>query len=79
MAPRPRQRATVLPAGIKGDALPTGVYWDPSGRGRWLFRRYDKATGKTPKFESQGGTMNEDLALQNIQARVRMVVSYLMA
>lgn len=26
-----------------------------------------------------GGTYNEDLALQNIQARVRMVVSYLMA
>lgn len=40
---------------------------------------FAKATGKTPKFESQGGTMNEDLALQNIQARVRMVVSYLMA
>ena len=40
---------------------------------------FSKATGKTPKFEAQGGTINEDLALQNIQARVRMVVSYLMA
>ena len=48
MPPRPRQRATILPAGIKGDALPTGVYWDPSGRGRWIYKRHDKATGKSP-------------------------------
>ena len=40
---------------------------------------FSKATGKTPQFEMHGGTTNEDLALQNIQARVRMVVSYLMA
>ena len=32
-----------------------------------------------PRFQSQGGTMTEDLALQNIQARVRMVVSYMLA
>jgi len=32
-----------------------------------------------PKFVVQGGSYGEDLALQNIQARVRMVVSYLMA
>ena len=36
-------------------------------------------TGKTPRFVSQGGTMTEDLALQNIQARLRMVMSYLCA
>jgi NAD+ synthase (glutamine-hydrolysing) len=36
-------------------------------------------TGKTPRFVSQGGTMAEDLALQNIQARLRMVMSYLCA
>ncbi len=36
-------------------------------------------TGKTPKFESRGGTMAEDLALQNIQARLRMVTAYLFA
>lgn len=40
---------------------------------------FSKATGKTPQFEVHGGKMIEDLALQNIQARVRMVVSYLMA
>jgi len=40
---------------------------------------FKKATTKTPKFQSQGGTMTEDLALQNIQARTRMVVSFFMA
>jgi integrase len=56
MAPRPRQRATVLPAGIKGDALPVGVYWDPSGRGRWLYKRHDKASGKSPAKRLAGPT-----------------------
>jgi NAD+ synthase (glutamine-hydrolysing) len=32
-----------------------------------------------PKFISQGGTYVEDIALQNIQARVRMVLSYMLA
>ena len=32
-----------------------------------------------PKFLSQGGSYVEDIALQNIQARVRMIVSYLLA
>lgn len=40
---------------------------------------FKSATGKTPKYEKQGGTYGEDLALQNIQARIRMVVSYLLA
>ena len=35
--------------------------------------------GKIPKYHSQGGTMVEDLALQNIQARLRMVMAYLCA
>ena len=36
-------------------------------------------TGKTPQFLSRGGTSAEDLALQNIQARLRMVMAYLLA
>jgi NAD+ synthase (glutamine-hydrolysing) len=40
---------------------------------------FAKATGRRPEYETSGGSLNEDLALQNIQARVRMVVSYLMA
>jgi len=37
------------------------------------------ATGYTPRFASRGGTASEDLALQNIQARLRMVLAYLLA
>lgn len=35
--------------------------------------------GKQPRFKAEGGTMTEDLALQNIQARLRMVLSYVLA
>ena len=40
---------------------------------------FTRLTGKTPTFESQGGTCREDLALQNIQARLRMVIAYMLA
>ncbi len=36
-------------------------------------------TGCTPKFSIHGGGATEDIALQNIQARLRMVMSYLCA
>ena len=36
-------------------------------------------TGFTPRFRVHGGTDRENLALQNIQARLRMVMSYLFA
>jgi NAD+ synthase (glutamine-hydrolysing) len=35
--------------------------------------------GLTPQFLVNGGTLSEDLALQNIQARLRMVTAYLFA
>ena len=35
--------------------------------------------GKVPKFLSEGGSNTEDLSLQNIQARLRMVMAYLCA
>lgn len=35
--------------------------------------------GKLPRYESQGGSPSEDIALQNIQARLRMVLTYLCA
>jgi NAD+ synthase (glutamine-hydrolysing) len=41
-----------------------------------LFVRF---TGKTPRFKLHGGTEAENLALQNIQARLRMVLAYLFA
>ena len=40
---------------------------------------FESITAKTPKFLSEGGTNTEDLALQNIQARSRMVLSYTLA
>lgn len=36
-------------------------------------------TGMGPKFRSQGGCPRQNLALQNVQARIRMVLSYLFA
>lgn len=35
--------------------------------------------GRTPVFRVHGGTQAENLALQNVQARLRMLLSYLMA
>ncbi|EDV26390.1 uncharacterized protein TRIADDRAFT_54321 [Trichoplax adhaerens] len=40
---------------------------------------FTSVTGKTPKFRANGGSFCENLALQNIQARIRMVLSYLFA
>jgi len=40
---------------------------------------FQLATGKMPRFSSLGGTNCEDLALQNVQARLRMVLAYLLA
>mmetsp|Transcript_33983 Transcript_33983/g.82190 ORF Transcript_33983/g.82190 Transcript_33983/m.82190 type:complete len:741 (+) Transcript_33983:63-2285(+) len=40
---------------------------------------FQMTTGHMPRFGSRGGTMTEDLALQNIQARLRMVMAYVMA
>eukprot|EP01042_Synura_sphagnicola_P004404 gene4404-5581_t len=40
---------------------------------------FASVTGHVPNFQIRGGTRGEDLALQNIQARIRMVVAYLFA
>lgn len=40
---------------------------------------FTTVTGRTPKFKVDGGSNAENLALQNIQARVRMVLSFLFA
>jgi len=47
MAPRRRSQTAKLPQGIKPDALPPYVYYDPSGRGRWIRHHYDPATQRT--------------------------------
>lgn len=40
---------------------------------------FEIATGKKPIFKIFGGSQTENLALQNIQARLRMLLSYLFA
>ena len=37
------------------------------------------AAGMVPRFKSEGGDWREDLALQNIQARLRMVLGYFLS
>mmetsp|Transcript_21878 Transcript_21878/g.27602 ORF Transcript_21878/g.27602 Transcript_21878/m.27602 type:complete len:475 (+) Transcript_21878:2-1426(+) len=44
-----------------------------------IIKMFTLVTGKRPEFSSRGGSMSEDLALQNIQARIRMVTAYLFA
>ncbi|XP_063800244.1 glutamine-dependent NAD(+) synthetase [Pseudophryne corroboree] len=40
---------------------------------------FTTVTGKVPQFRAHGGCGRENLALQNVQARIRMVISYLFA
>lgn len=44
-----------------------------------FLRVFGAVFGKVPKFAANGGSPAENLALQNVQARVRMVFSYLFA
>jgi len=40
---------------------------------------FSVATGQFPRFSARGGSARENLALQNVQARLRMVLAYLFA
>lgn len=44
-----------------------------------IVKLFTKFTRKTPRFKVRGGSAAENLALQNIQARLRMVLAYLFA
>jgi NAD+ synthase (glutamine-hydrolysing) len=44
-----------------------------------VIKVFARATNQRPQFQVHGGSMAEDLALQNIQARLRMVTAYLFA
>eukprot|EP00897_Mesotaenium_endlicherianum_P003817 jgi/Mesen1/3463/ME000194S02601 len=44
-----------------------------------LIALFQTITGKRPKYKVDGGSNVENLALQNIQARLRMVVAFLLA
>ncbi|XP_072277656.1 glutamine-dependent NAD(+) synthetase [Pyxicephalus adspersus] len=40
---------------------------------------FTSVTGNVPRFRAHGGSWRENLALQNVQARLRMVIAYLFA
>jgi len=44
----------------------------------WIFALF-VSKGRLPRFDCFGGTSAEDIAIQNVQARLRMIFSYLMA
>lgn len=44
-----------------------------------ILQMFTLATNRTPTYQLYGGSLSEDLALQNIQARLRMVTAYLFA
>ncbi|KAL5010219.1 hypothetical protein ScPMuIL_012524 [Solemya velum] len=44
-----------------------------------LLSIFTAALRVTPKFKAHGGSLRENLAMQNVQARVRMVLAYLFA
>lgn len=44
-----------------------------------LVALFTAVAGKSPRFRADGGSNAENLALQNIQARSRMVIAFLFA
>ncbi|XP_068832903.1 glutamine-dependent NAD(+) synthetase isoform X3 [Capricornis sumatraensis] len=54
-----------------------GLHIDPVVKA--LVGLFSLVTGASPRFAVHGGSDRENLALQNVQARVRMVVAYLFA
>ena len=44
-----------------------------------VLKVFSLTMSRTPRYSVHGGTLSEDLALQNIQARLRMVTAYLFA
>mmetsp|Transcript_25509 Transcript_25509/g.22514 ORF Transcript_25509/g.22514 Transcript_25509/m.22514 type:complete len:81 (-) Transcript_25509:684-926(-) len=70
-----RDRAKKLAAEIGATHLEVDIDEIVSG----FVKSIKPIIGREPNFVKHGGTMTEDLALQNVQARSRMVMSYLLA
>ena len=70
-----RDRASRLSSQIGGYHLTVTIDTITSA----LVSTFEALTLKKPQFVVHGGTNTEDLALQNIQARVRMVFGYMLA
>uniref|UniRef100_A0A182N052 Glutamine-dependent NAD(+) synthetase n=1 Tax=Anopheles dirus TaxID=7168 RepID=A0A182N052_9DIPT len=70
-----RQRAATLAAQLGSTHLDIGI----DGAVGALLAIFQRATGMRPQFRAAGGCARQNLALQNIQARTRMVLAYLFA
>ena len=70
-----RSRAEILSTRINSNHLNVTIDLIVSA----FLNIFTKLTGLIPKFKSRGGNNIQNLSLQNIQARVRMVLSYLLA
>ncbi|MCI4383152.1 hypothetical protein PGIGA_G00023120 [Pangasianodon gigas] len=70
-----RNRAKELAAQIGSNHLNINI--DMAVKG--LLGIFSMVMGKWPNFRANGGSSRENLALQNVQARVRMILAYLFA
>ncbi|XP_053678702.1 glutamine-dependent NAD(+) synthetase [Anopheles nili] len=70
-----RDRAATLASQLGSFHLDIGI----DSAVRALLSIFQLATGMLPRFRASGGCPRQNLALQNIQARTRMVLSYLFA
>jgi NAD+ synthase (glutamine-hydrolysing) len=70
-----RARAATLAAEVGADHLDVKIDLVVAA----MTRLFAMITGRTPRFAVAGGSPAENLALQNIQARLRMVVAFLLA
>uniref|UniRef100_A0A8C7YEP3 Glutamine-dependent NAD(+) synthetase n=1 Tax=Oryzias sinensis TaxID=183150 RepID=A0A8C7YEP3_9TELE len=70
-----RSRARELAAQIGSTHLNFSI--DAAVKG--ILGIFSAVTGNWPRFRARGGSHRENLALQNVQARVRMVLAYLFA
>lgn len=70
-----RQRAAVLAEQIGSYHMEITI----DGAVRAILAIFTGITGLLPQFKVNGGCPRQNLALQNIQARVRMVIAYLFA
>ncbi|XP_052004363.1 glutamine-dependent NAD(+) synthetase isoform X2 [Xyrauchen texanus] len=70
-----RNRAKDLAAQIGSNHLNINI--DMAVKG--MLGIFSMVTGKWPQFCANGGSARENLALQNVQARIRMILAYLFA
>lgn len=70
-----RNRAKDLAAQIGSNHLNINI--DMAVKG--MLGIFSMVTGKWPQFRANGGSIRENLALQNVQARIRMILAYLFA